>query len=100
MFNISYKTFLNFVQVENVAWALALESITYLEVSSKLKFKLKIFIDANTNKRIVEKEKLKFKDASFREFLFFEEENLKNFIFNLKRLYFDLSKKYLELKKN
>lgn len=98
MLNVSYtidlKNDIHF-EIEKLKWALAIESIKSISVTNKKTMSLKMFIDKSLNSKLVEESKLKLKNKKEREFLFYSEKNLKEFISSCRRIYTSLKKNFL-----
>ena len=78
-------------EIDDERWVLAIESIISLSLSKANKFRVKITIDKSKNKNIVEENKLKLKNNKHREFMFYYESDLRQFIFQIRRLYYLLT---------
>jgi hypothetical protein len=93
-FTIDIKNDIHF-EIEKLKWALAIESIKSISVTNKKTMSLKMFIDKSLNSKLVEESKLKLKNKKEREFLFYSEKNLKEFISCCRRIYTSLKKTFL-----
>jgi hypothetical protein len=98
LFNVSYtidiKNDIHF-EIEKLKWALAIESIKSISVTKKKPMSLKMFIDKSLNSKIVDESKLKMKNKKEREFLFYNENDLKEFICSCRIIYKFLKKNFL-----
>jgi hypothetical protein len=82
-------------EIEEQKWALAIESIKSLTAFKKKKLTLKMLLDKTINKKVVESNKLKLKNKKEREFLFYYDEDMKNFIFQCRTLFYKIKKNCL-----
>lgn len=67
-------------------WAVAIESIKSLMILKKKPLTIKLYIDKTINKKIVEANKMKLKNKPEQEFVFYYDNDMKNFIFECRRL--------------
>lgn len=95
-FEIEIKNGTQFI-IDSEKWALAIESIKSLTVLKKKKLTIKMFLDKNTNKKVVEENKLKLKNKKEREFLFYYEDDLRQFIFQCRRIFQNIKKSLLSV---
>jgi hypothetical protein len=93
-FNLEIKNVAHF-ELEKQKWALAIESIKSLSLIKKKPLTLKMFIDVSVNTKIVEENKLKLKNKKEREFLFYNENDIKQFIYQCRRIFQNLKKTFL-----
>jgi hypothetical protein len=98
LFNVSFTIDIKndiVFEIEKLKWALAIESIKSISVTKKKPLSLKIFIDKSVNTKLVEDNKLKLKNKKEREFVFYNENDLKQFIWCCRRIYTILKKTFL-----
>lgn len=101
LFNVSFTVNLNkenIFEIDEIKWAMAIESIKTMVIYKKKALEIKLLLDKNINKKVVEENKMKLKNKSERVFLLYSNEDYKQFIFHIRRLYYFRKTSFLQIK--
>ncbi len=88
----------NIFELDEIKWAMAIDSIKSMTVYKKKPLEIKIILDKTINKKIVEENKLKLKNKSERIFLLYNNDDYKQFIFDIRRILYKNKQTILQIK--
>ena len=88
----------NKFEIDETKWGMAIDSIKTMIIYKKKPLEIKLMLDKNINKKIVEENKIKLKNKSERVFLFYNNDDYKQFIFDIRRLLYKNKQTILQMK--